>query len=115
MNTIQDSAPTQLTKWAPKSEEDWQVGLAVLENLVLDLGIQNKPVSREAIAAAVGCSKQAVENIENRVLGKLRRLTSHLRPELEDAGVVQRLAPFKGVKVKGRAPRSVIIAVAVAL
>lgn len=75
----------------PVSEEEWDLGLTILEELVRINGLQGQPMSTRAIAAAVGVSFQAVQNIEYRAFKKLRRLTSHLRPELEDLGVVQRL------------------------
>lgn len=94
------------SKWAPRSAEDWDLGLTILEELIKLNGLHGQPMSRECIAEVVGVSKQAVENIENRAMQKVRRLTSHLRPELEDLGVVQRLSPFKTTaKVKGRKVR----------
>lgn len=104
---LAETPPAKTNRFAPKSEEDWNLGLAILEELVRLNGMQGEQISRECIAEVVGCSPQAVENIEKRVMKKLRRLTSHLRPELEDMGVVQRLSRFSdkestGTRVRGR-------------
>lgn len=90
MSTTNEPAASR-PKNAPKSDLDWDLGLTILEELVRINGLQGQPMSTRAIAAAVGVSFQAVQNIEYRAFKKLRRLTSHLRPELEDLGVVQRL------------------------
>lgn len=92
MSTTTNEQPAQQPRRkGPLSAEEWDLGLTILESLVIQNGMQGEGLSRECIAEVMGISAQAIENLELRAFKKIRLKTSHLRPELEDLGVVQRL------------------------
>lgn len=106
MSTTIEQPAQQPRRKGPLSAEEWDLGLTILESLVILNGMQGECMSRECIADVMGISAQAIENLEIRAFKKIRLKTSHLRPELEDLGVVHRL-PVGGLgKAKPRSKLS---------
>lgn len=72
---------TSKTNNAKPTEADWAVGLAICDNAVRE-GRLTTPVPYEVIAAAVGCSLQAVHQFSERTVEKMRKKLRPLHKEL---------------------------------
>lgn len=90
-------------KYHAKTEQDWLLGLTILEELVKINGIGSAGMSCSAIAAAVGCSETAVQNVEYEAMRKIRLRLGHLKTELQETTIQRISKQPKKIKVRSRA------------
>jgi len=90
------------SKFHAKSSEDWLLGLAVLEELVKLNGMTSAGLSCATIAAAVGCSEQAIQKVEAEAIRKIRLRMGSVKNEVQEFSLQRLRVQPKKIKVRSK-------------